>query len=410
MNVPKLRFKEFNESWKQITLGGFIFERSEISNNDLLPICSLTIEKGVTSKTDRYEREHLVSDTDSAYKLVKKGDFAYNPMNLRFGAIAKYSGENPVRVSKYYNVFYCDTSVDSSFFEIYFKTTKMLGFYDKMSTGSLVEKKRVHFSDFLKFKIPFPSLSEQIKIASFLTAIDEKITQLTQKYDLLKQYKKGVMQQIFSQKLRFKDEDGREFPEWDNISLIELAGKNKKLFDDGDWIESEFITNSGVRLIQTGNIGIGNFIDKELKKYISDDSFSKLKCKEIFPGDILICRLAEPAGRACICSNTNDVKVITSVDVTIFRPLEKIANRRYLINFFCTPEWFDNVTKMCGGSTRTRIARGALGKIQVRIPSLCEQTKIANFLTAIDDKIIHTKTQLDAVKLYKKGLLQQMFV
>lgn len=218
------------------------------------------------------------------------------------------------------------------------------------------------------------------------------------------------MQQIFSQKLRFKDEDGREFPEWESISLIELAGRNKKLFDDGDWIESEFIRNSGVRLIQTGNIGIGNFIDKELKKYISDDSFNKLKCKEIFPGDILICRLAEPAGRACIYPNTNDVKAITSVDVTIFRPLETIANRRYLVNFFCTPEWFDNVTKMCGGSTRTRIARGALGKIQVRIPSLCEQTKIANFLTAIDDKITHTQTQLDAVKLYKKGLLQQLFV
>ncbi|MFM6266959.1 MAG: restriction endonuclease subunit S, partial [Dolichospermum sp.] len=147
--------------WEEVRLEKVVCERSEISSNDNFPIYSLTIQDGVTPKTDRYEREFLVTDTSNAYKLVKNDDFAYNPMNLRFGAIARYSGENSVRVSKYYNVFYCRDLFNSLFFEAYFKTESMISFYDKMSTGSLIEKKRVHFADFLKFKIPVPLVQEQ---------------------------------------------------------------------------------------------------------------------------------------------------------------------------------------------------------------------------------------------------------
>jgi type I restriction enzyme, S subunit len=224
MSAPALRFNEFSGEWKSTRLGSFIVERTEISNDEY-PIYSLTIENGVTPKTDRYEREHLVGDTDSAYKLVCRNDFALNPMNLRFGAIARHIGNISVRVSKYYNIFYCDESVSTSFFDVYFRTPLMIGYYDKMSTGSLVEKKRVHFSNFVNFKVPVPSLEEQTKIANFLTTVDEKLTQLTRKHDLLTQYKKGVMQQIFSQELRFKDDDGRDFAEWEEKRIGDLTGK-----------------------------------------------------------------------------------------------------------------------------------------------------------------------------------------
>lgn len=197
----QLRFKdddgrEFDE-WKKTTFSNFVTERSEISNDDLLPTYSLTIENGVTPKTERYEREHLVGDTDNAYKLVKQYDFAYNPMNLRFGAIAKYTGEGSVKVSKYYNIFYVKNTADARFFEAFIKSPDMLKFYDKMSTGSLIEKKRVHFTDFLKFKMAFPSLPEQTKIANFLTAIDDKIKQTKDQLEAMKLYKKGLLQQMF---------------------------------------------------------------------------------------------------------------------------------------------------------------------------------------------------------------------
>jgi type I restriction enzyme S subunit len=197
----QLRFKdddgrEFAE-WEQITFSDFVSERSEISSDDSLPTYSLTIENGVTPKTERYEREHLVGDTDNAYKLVKQHDFAYNPMNLRFGAIAKYTGEGSVKVSKYYNVFYVKNTADATFFEAFIKSPDMLKFYDKMSTGSLIEKKRVHFTDFLKFKFNLPSRQEQTKIANFLTAIDDKINHNQTQLDAMKQYKSGLLQQMF---------------------------------------------------------------------------------------------------------------------------------------------------------------------------------------------------------------------
>ena len=129
--------------------------------------------------------------------MVLQNDFAYNPMNLRFGAIARYAGEKTVALSKYYNVFYCNKTVDSRFYEAYLKSHNMIVFYNKMAIGSLIEKTRVHFSSFIKFKIPFPLLPEQQKIADCLTSIDEAITAQSQMIDLLKLHKKGLMQQLF---------------------------------------------------------------------------------------------------------------------------------------------------------------------------------------------------------------------
>ena len=142
-NMPKLRFFEFkNEIWKVRQLSEFLVERSQLPQ-EKVPLFSLTIEDGVTPKTERYERSFLVKNESEAYKLVKKFDFAYNPMNLRFGAVAMYLGKKDVAVSKYYNIFYCNDSVNPKFCEIYFKSPRMLQLYNNVATGSLIEKRRV---------------------------------------------------------------------------------------------------------------------------------------------------------------------------------------------------------------------------------------------------------------------------
>ena len=119
---------------------------------------------------------------------------------------------------------------------------------------------------------------------------------------------------------------------WDVKTLIEIADGNRDFLGDGDWVEAKHITHKGlIRLIQTGNIGVGHYVDKETKKYIYEESFYRLKCKELKIGDILICRLAEPAGRACSLPEIGEERAITSVDVTIFRPkFESVARE-----FFC---------------------------------------------------------------------------
>ena len=196
--VPSLRFPEFRdtEEWVPRVLETFITERN-LSPTDKIPLYSLTIEDGVTPKTERYEREFLVKDVDNAYKVAFPNDFAYNPMNLRFGAIAKHSGDEIVALSKYYNIFYCDSSVSSRFCEVYFKSDFIMTHYDDIATGSLIEKRRVHFSAFIKLNICFPSLPEQQTIADCLSSLDNLITAQTQELETLRIHKKALMQQLF---------------------------------------------------------------------------------------------------------------------------------------------------------------------------------------------------------------------
>lgn len=194
--VPRLRFAEFNQDWKLRQLSEFITERIEYPT-EKLPLFSLTIEEGVTPKTERYERAFLVNNEAEAYKVVYPNDFAYNPMNLRFGAIAKYSGDIKVLLSKYYNIFNCDNSVDSEFCGFYFKSQPMISFYDNVATGSLIEKRRVHYSDFRLFKILFPEVKEQQKIAATLSSLDALLTAQSETLDALKLHKKGLMQGLF---------------------------------------------------------------------------------------------------------------------------------------------------------------------------------------------------------------------
>ena len=196
--------------------------------------------------------------------------------------------------------------------------------------------------------------------------------------------------------------------EWKLLSVTSLADNSKDLFDDGDWVEAEYLTDSGIRLIQTGNVGEGIFVDKEKRKYISEESYTKLKCKELIVGDILICRLADPAGRACILPNIGEEKMITSVDVSIYRPKLDYADRAFLVASMNTPNWFNEIRERCGGSTRTRIARSELGKMKIPLPPIPEQKGIAQVLSTAD-AAIHTTEKLIAQKeLRKKWLMQQL--
>ena len=118
-------------------------------------------------------------------------------MNLRFGALARHKRDYFVKVSKYYDVFYLDKSVDVSFIEFLFTNHNSIEFYNHMAEGSLVEKKRLHFANFLEFSFLIPSLEEQEKIANFLTAIDKKIEAVSLQIEKTELFKKGLLQKMF---------------------------------------------------------------------------------------------------------------------------------------------------------------------------------------------------------------------
>lgn len=266
--------------------------------------------------------------------------------------------------------------------------------------------KTITKNDVRKLKILTPPLPEQQKIAKILTTWGKAIDTTERLIDNSKQQKKALMQQLLTGKKRLLDDNGKPFEgEWDEFQLSDLALSGKNNFTDGDWVESVHIKESGCRLIQTGNIGVGYFKNKN-KKYISQDSFDELKCTEVHVGDLLICRLAEPAGRACIVPDIGESKMLTSVDVIIMRTDTTKALAKYLSYYFSLNHTLHRVSALCGGSTRSRVSRSVLGKMKLSLPNVQEQQKIATVLTNADKEIELLEQQLADLQQEKKALMQ----
>ena len=197
--------------WDEVLFSTLFTSTSDYTDDlNTYPLYSLTIEDGVTAKTERYERSHLVKKENS-YKVVRPNDYAYNPMNIRFGAVARHKGNKPVTVSGYYDIFTTVYKSDLAFMDSFLTCGPMITYYNKVSTGSLIEKQRVHFSDFIDFCLPLPSVDERAKIAGILTTQD-KIIELKEKRLAEKQcQKKYLMQQLFTGKIRLEG----YFKKWD---------------------------------------------------------------------------------------------------------------------------------------------------------------------------------------------------
>ena len=181
------------------------------------------------------------------------------------------------------------------------------------------------------------------------------------------------------------------------------------VFTDGDWIESKDQADEGIRLIQTGNIGMGAYLEKEEKaKYISEETFNKLKCTEIFSGDILVSRLPEPVGRACIIPEKQE-RMITAVDCTICRSNEAIVCKEYLCYFMRSNAYYTRLLNSVTGTTRKRISRKNLGNVELDIPSKREQEKVVKQLDCLVKVISSRITELQRLDDLIKARFVEMF-
>lgn len=192
-------------SWGVKKIDELFSERRDSTNDtEKYPLCSLTIESGLIRKTDRYERSFLLTDKEAEnYKVVFPEDIILNPMNLRWGAISKSDEVNPVTVSKYYNIIYTRSKETSSvFYGALFQSDKYIRIYDAISTGTLVEKRRVHLSQFIELYAPYPAPEEQKMIANIIKAADDKITIKQLKLTHTKSLKKALMNDLLTGKKR----------------------------------------------------------------------------------------------------------------------------------------------------------------------------------------------------------------
>jgi type I restriction enzyme S subunit len=233
-NTPTLRFPEFTEEWEEKKLNEIsnrIISKNKENNTNVLTISA---QLGLISQLEFFNKSVSAKDV-TGYFLLNKDDFAYNKSysnGYPMGAIKRLTRYEKGIVSTLYICFRNKSEFDNSFAEQYFETgnqnaeIELVAQEGARNHGLL----NVGVADFFNIKLTIPSLPEQTKIANFLTAVDTKISQLKKKKQLLEQYKKGVMQQIFSQQLRFKDDNGEDFAEWEEKrlgSMISLVIDNR---------------------------------------------------------------------------------------------------------------------------------------------------------------------------------------
>jgi type I restriction enzyme S subunit len=178
---------------------------------------------------------------------------------------------------------------------------------------------------------------------------------------------------------------------WGKSSLAGLC----TYFGDGDWIESKDQSSSGVRLVQTGNVGQGEFKDRaEKARYVSEETFTRLRCTEIFAGDCLISRLPDPPGRACLIPSL-DERLITAVDCSIVRFDHDKILPEYFVYYAQTGEYLAAVEREATGTTRKRISRARLGQVPVPIAPLAEQRRIVTILDEAFEGIATAKAHAE---------------
>jgi type I restriction enzyme S subunit len=391
--TPLLRFPEFSGEWVRKSLGEITYKLS-VKNKDGIkyPVYSISNVNGFVPQSEQFEG---MDSNDrgydiTMYKIVNKETFAYNPARINVGSIGYSYDLHNVIISSLYVCFKTTEVVDDSFLLKYFFSNR----FNKSVLSSVEGGVRdyLFYENFSRITLNLPSVSEQQKIASFLTAIDDKLQTLKKKKTLLEQYKKGVMQQIFSQELRFKDDDGGEFPEWEENCGNDLfeSISNKKHNSDLPILAITQEHGAIPRDLIDFKISV---MDKSIETY-----------KVVQKGDFIISLRSFQGG-----IEYSNYEGICSPAYIILRPTKEL-NPDFFRVYFKTVDYIKRLTKNLEGIRDGKmISFKYFSEVTIPTPSVPEQTKIANFLSAIDDKINHTKTQIEKMELYKKGLLQQMF-
>ena len=396
-HTPQLRFPEFNGEWDTHSIGkiGTFFSGGTptSSNKDYYSGTIPFIGSGKISSES--VKQHITQEAldSSSAKIVNEGDLLYALYGATSGAVALSKINGAINQA----VLCIRTNENKFFLKTWLEKNKerILGTYLQGGQGNLS-------AQIVKsLKLNLPTKPEQQKIAAFLAAVDSKIEQLSKKQALLGEYKKGLMQQIFSQAIRFKADDGSEFPDWED-NTIDKALHSYKL--GGNYSNSEAVTD--YPLIKMGNLDRGNIKLNKLQ-YINteeniDDS-DKINYGDLFfntrntldlVGKVAIWRDELP----CAYYNSNLMKM------------------EFSDNFFMNYRFnsFDGIKALrrvaTGTTSVAAIYTKDLLKIKFSLPTLSEQQKIANFLSSIDTKIEQAGKQLDESKQFKKALLQQMFV
>lgn len=415
--VPELRFPEFDKDgeWEIKTVEQVAFyENGKAHEQD---IDSEGKYKVVNSKFISTDGE-VVKHTNQPFCLADENDILMVLSDVPNGrAIAKcfYVDKNDLYTV---NQRICKLKpFDANSKLLYYllnRNAYFLAFDDGIKQTNLKNE------DVLNCPIILPKKTEdnkeQQKIASCLSSLDDVIAAHTVKLESLKQYKKGLLQNLFPQegetvpKLRFKEfeNDG----EWEEKTIIETANKKVKWsFTGGPFgsnLKASDYTSEGFRIIQLQNIGDGEFNDN-YKIYTSEEKANELLSCNIYTGEIIISKMGDPVGRACIIPDNITRCVMASDGIRLVVDEEKYS-KYFIYSLINSKRIRETIEKKATGSTRKRIGLDELKGIKLLIPKeINEQQKIASLLSSVDDLIQAEADKIAQLKTHKKGLLQGLF-
>ena len=392
------------EEWEETSFSTLFTSTSDYTDDlEKYPLYSLTIEDGITPKTERYERSHLVKKEDS-YKIVRPNDYAYNPMNLRFGAVARHKGDMPVAVSGYYDIFTTVHESDLPFMDSFLTCGPMITYYNRVSTGSLVEKQRVHFSQFLEFMLPLPSINERTKIAAILTTQD-KVIELKEKRLAEKQrQKKYLMQQLLTGKKRLPGFSGQ----W------EIKGFNQVFtFGATNTFSRECMCedSTGVKNIHYGDILVryGEVLklsEQEIPSLLSDIG-AKITTF-VDDGDVVIADTAEDltAGKVVEVQETHGKKVAAGLHTMLCKPIKGCFAPGWLGYYMNSETYHKQLVPYIAGAKVMSISKGNIVKTHILVPPIEEQTAIVKVFSTTDHEIDLLQRDIEQEKQKKKALMQ----
>ena len=373
--IPQLRFPEFDGVWESRLLKDAvkINPRSGELPDEFIYIDLESVKKGYLIKETQINK---IGAPSRAQRLLNKNDVIfqtvrpYQKNNYFFNLDGDYvasTGYAQLRVLNSPEFLYQALHTDRFV-------------YDVMARSTGTSYPAINSTDLSKIKLNLPTKPEQQKIAAFLTAVDNKIEQLSTKQVLLGEYKKGLMQQIFSQAIRFKADDGCDFPDW----------KEKKL---GSLCE-----------ITTGKLDANAMVkDGQYRFYTCAKEYYKID-DYAFDTDALIVS-GNGANVGYIHHYQGKFNAYQRTYV-----LDSFTDNIIFVKFVLDEYLHKRIMKEKNEGNTPYIVMGTLTDMKINLPSFSEQTKISNFLSSIDNKIEQVGKQLDESKQFKKALLQQMFV
>lgn len=401
-NVPALRFPEFDGDWKANYLGKVTkFENGKAHENDIdengkyIVVNSkfISSEGNVKKFSNKQISPLFQDDLVMVMSDVPKGK-----------ALAKcfyIDKDNQYTLNQRICALKPNGYINKFLFYIVNRNDYFLAFDSGVGQTNLKK------DEILKCPLCIPSAKEeQQKIAAFLTAVDEKIQQLTKKKDLLEQYKKGVMQQIFKQEIRFKDDNGNDFADWEEKKLADVVTnhnsgvyKNASLYGEGNNIigVSDLYSISSINGQEFRRVPLTK---DELAKFTLDEG-------DLIYGESSLVR--EGIAKTLFVTNKG-AGTAFAWHTRRFKVDGSSVNSSYLYYHLNSPNIRNIIMSVSTQTALTGITTKEYFNISILLPEMNEQQKIANFLAAIDEKIYSVNQLVEKTKEYKKGLLQQMFI